>query len=57
VEQTKVVNLLADVIPRYDNEQEFLLSWLHSPEGKSSTLRVKRMKIVEIKVYYSRCFS
>ena len=33
---TKPVNLLADLVPRFDLEQEKLLSWLHSEEVKSA---------------------
>lgn len=50
VDNNKVINLLADLEPRFENEQEHLLSWLHSPEAKSLSLRMKRMRIVEIKV-------
>ncbi|XP_052249024.1 uncharacterized protein LOC127856876 isoform X2 [Dreissena polymorpha] len=50
VDETEVVNILADLVPRQDREQEFLLSWLHSPEGKGLIMRMKRMRIVEIKV-------
>ncbi|XP_060592636.1 LOW QUALITY PROTEIN: trichohyalin-like, partial [Ruditapes philippinarum] len=34
VDNNKVINLLADLMPRFDNEKEYLLSWLHSPEAK-----------------------
>ncbi|XP_053377355.1 trichohyalin-like isoform X2 [Mercenaria mercenaria] len=50
IDNNKIVNLLADLVPRFDNEQEYLLSWLHSPEAKSLSLRMKRMRIVEIKI-------
>ncbi|KAL4226590.1 hypothetical protein ACF0H5_014574 [Mactra antiquata] len=54
VDPLKVLNLLADLVPRFDKEQEYLLSWLHSPEAKGASLRMKRMKFVEIKVEASR---
>ncbi|XP_052781835.1 trichohyalin-like [Mya arenaria] len=50
VDQTEVLNLLADLVPRRDKEEEYLLSWLHAPEARSLGLRIKHMRIVEIKV-------
>ena len=32
---TKPVNLLADLVPRFDLEQERLLAWLHGAEARS----------------------
>lgn len=39
------VNLLADLIPRYDEERELLLLWLKSDEAKAMLGRVRRIQI------------
>ena len=49
-DQTSGINVLADLLPRCDNEQEYLLRWLQSPEAKGLTLRMKNMTLVELKV-------
>ena len=49
-DQTTGINVLADLLPRCDNEQEYLLRWLQSPEAKGLTLRMKNMTLVELKV-------
>lgn len=41
---TKPVNLLADLVPRFDLEQEKLLSWLHSDEVKSSEGQMQTLR-------------
>ena len=51
-DQTTGINVLADLLPRCDNEQEYLLRWLQSPEAKGLTMRMKNMTLVELKVSY-----
>ena len=56
--QVTAVNVLADLLPRCDGEQEYLLRWLQSPEAKGLTLRMKNMTLVELKVCcLSSCLS
>ena len=49
-QQKKSLNVLADLLPRCDNEQEYLLRWLQSPEAKGLSLRMRNMTLVELKV-------
>ena len=51
-DQTTGINVLADLLPRCDNEQEYLLRWLQSPEAKGLTMRMKNMTLVKLKVSY-----
>ena len=48
------VNHLADLVPRYDNEEEALLSWLHGDDIKKLSLRSQELQIVllEIETFY-----
>ena len=49
-QQQKSLNVLADLLPRCENEQEYLLRWLQSPEAKGLSLRMRNMTLVELKV-------
>ncbi|KAL5014535.1 hypothetical protein ScPMuIL_008805 [Solemya velum] len=44
----KPLNLLADLIPRYENEQDHVLNWLRSRDTKGMSLRMKKMKIIHL---------
>lgn len=48
--EKQAVNILADILPRCDNEQEYILRWLQSPEAKGLPLRMRNMTLVELKV-------
>ncbi|XP_063400098.1 trichohyalin-like isoform X3 [Mytilus trossulus] len=44
------MNVLADLVPRYDNEQEALLIWLKSTSTKQLPVKTQRLKIVLLKL-------
>ncbi|XP_052070817.1 trichohyalin-like isoform X2 [Mytilus californianus] len=44
------MNVLADLVPRYDNEQESLLIWLNSTSTKQLPVKTQRLKIVLLKL-------
>lgn len=44
------MNFLADLVPRYDNEQEALLIWLQSTNTKQLPVKTQRLKIVLLKL-------
>lgn len=44
------MNILADLIPRYDNEQEAMLMWLKSSGTKQLPIKTQRLKIVLLKL-------
>lgn len=46
----KSVNVLADLIPRYDNEHEAMLLWLQSKDTKCLPLKTKRLLILHMKM-------
>lgn len=44
------VNVLADLIPRYDEELDVLVMWLNKPETKSLSIKQQRIKILQLKL-------
>ncbi|XP_035826163.1 uncharacterized protein LOC101847194 [Aplysia californica] len=46
--ESRSINLLADLVPRFDQEQDSLVSWLRSEEVKGSTLRSKHGQLTRI---------
>ncbi|XP_055999875.1 trichohyalin-like isoform X3 [Ostrea edulis] len=43
-------NVLADLIPRYDEELDVLVMWLNRPETKSLSTKQQRIKILQLKL-------
>ncbi|OWF34681.1 hypothetical protein KP79_PYT11450 [Mizuhopecten yessoensis] len=43
-------NHLADLIPRYDCEEESLLSWLHAEETSKIPKKIQRLRILRLKL-------
>jgi hypothetical protein len=46
--ETKSVNLLADLVPRFDLEQERLLSWLHGQTGENIAAKRRELSGLEL---------
>lgn len=44
------VNVLADLIPRHDEELDVLVMWLNRPETKSLSIKQQRIKILQLKL-------
>ncbi|XP_062600408.1 trichohyalin-like [Saccostrea cucullata] len=44
------VNVLADLIPRYDEELDALVMWLNSPQTKSLNIKQQRIKMLQLKL-------
>lgn len=44
------VNVLVDLIPRYDEELDVLVMWLNKPETKSLSIKQQRIKILQLKL-------
>ncbi|XP_060082221.1 trichohyalin-like [Ylistrum balloti] len=43
-------NHLADLIPRYDGEEEAMLSWLHADETSKIPKKIQRLRILRLKL-------
>ena len=42
------MNILADLVSRYDAEQEALLTWLKHKDTRSLPIKVQRLKILQL---------